>query len=255
MKNTTKKVLALAMGLFLTAGAMAQFQGFPTNQYGSPRKANVKMGKAAGLLAASPKGGHVDVTMDSVAGNVVYFSFDMDDATYGYVTFFSNAGLTALAEARGFNLLTFLAALMNNQEYASYFTSHNEDASVSVRGFNPGDTMGVYVIAFASLEDTMPTASEHDFIIPRNGGGTSEGIGNADAMGLAIYPNPATDQMNVSANNIERVEIYNAMGQKVKTMTASGNTVRIIVSDLAKGAYVAKIHANGAVATQKVVVK
>lgn len=247
-------------------------------------------------------------------------------------------------------------------EYQQNFAIFTQDTTIGVTGFNPGDTAGVYILAFDSQQDTNPSASETDFIIPITGGGSgvaavnltleyvqaeqnisitvtpndqtayyylvvvdstriasvteeqlisvivqngtletealegvglrepvqgttyyvgvvpfngnaqqgtfnhgyiycgvrqggAEGINNADAMGLSIYPNPATDQMNVNADNIERVELYNAMGQKVETEAVSGNAVRINVSDLAKGTYVIKIYANGTVATQKVVVK
>lgn len=368
MKKVTKKVLALAMGLFLTVGAMAQMQSLPTNQNNTGNfatKADVKMGQGfSGQLATSPKGGHVNVTIDSMTSRLVYVSFDMDDTTAMYLTLFTNAGLKAAAEAQGATLAQLLANLYSQPQYQSYFTLFTQDTSFGVQGFTPGDTGAVYVLAFNGQQDANPSATETDFIVPvtgggsgvaavslqlgydqaeqnitvtvtpndqtayyymaigdsaalaefteaqlisgviqngsslteglngvglqnpaqgttyyvgivpfngnaeqgtynhgyiycgvRQGGGSGEGISSADAMGLSIYPNPATDQMNVSANNIERVELYNAMGQKVETEAVSGNVVRINVSDLTKGAYVVKIYANGTVATQKVIVK
>jgi hypothetical protein len=75
---------------------------------------------------------------------------------------------------------------------------------------------------------------------------------------VRVFPNPATDQINIATNQIalERVEIINAQGQLVRTLDGTAlasNTV--MVSDLAKGLYTMRVIADEGVGEQKVMVR
>ncbi|MDO4225015.1 MAG: T9SS type A sorting domain-containing protein [Bergeyella zoohelcum] len=62
--------------------------------------------------------------------------------------------------------------------------------------------------------------------------------------------NPVKERLVINTTaKIEKVEIYNAVGQLVKVLQ-NGNTQ---VQDLAKGIYIAKITTNSGVVTQKIV--
>lgn len=62
---------------------------------------------------------------------------------------------------------------------------------------------------------------------------------------IIFYPNPFTNQLTIEANEpIYKVEIYNLLGQKVKTLeinNPSKRTIDIELSELANGNYLAKI--------------
>ena len=71
---------------------------------------------------------------------------------------------------------------------------------------------------------------------------------------LKLYPNPTTGQFTVEGANVERVEVYNLVGQKVHV--AEGHVVNIDAANWDKGIYLVNIiEENGAVVTKKLVVR
>ena len=69
-----------------------------------------------------------------------------------------------------------------------------------------------------------------------------------------LYPNPTTGQFTVEGANIDKVEVFNLVGQKVHH--AEGRVVNIDASDWNKGIYLVNIiEQNGAVVTKKLVVR
>ena len=62
---------------------------------------------------------------------------------------------------------------------------------------------------------------------------------SVESKKLSIYPNPVKNILNINgADRIESLEIYNMVGQKIKTIQPTDN---IEVSTLAKGTYILKI--------------
>ena len=69
-----------------------------------------------------------------------------------------------------------------------------------------------------------------------------------------LYPNPTTGQFTVEGANVERVEVYNLVEQKVHE--AEGQVVNIDAANWNKGIYLVNIiEQNGAVVAKKLVVK
>jgi hypothetical protein len=69
---------------------------------------------------------------------------------------------------------------------------------------------------------------------------------------LSIYPNPASDKVNIVSNNpINSIEVYDILGKRVMTLN---NTNEIYVSNLNSGLYLFKIWINKQVQTKKIVV-
>ena len=69
-----------------------------------------------------------------------------------------------------------------------------------------------------------------------------------------LYPNPTTGRFTVEGANVEHVEVYNLVGQKVHE--AEGQVVNIDASNWHKGIYLVNIiEQNGAVVAKKLVVK
>lgn len=77
----------------------------------------------------------------------------------------------------------------------------------------------------------------------------SSGINEANEELVSIYPNPANDVLNISANNIESVEIFNLVGEAVASY---GNMTVINTSDLSIGTYIVKVITDSKVFTQKI---
>jgi aminopeptidase N len=74
---------------------------------------------------------------------------------------------------------------------------------------------------------------------------------------LVIYPNPATDVVNVEVNDFNNfprtVELYNVFGQKLLSLTPIENAFSVPLYGLASGTYYLKIISGEKVYTQKIV--
>ena len=85
---------------------------------------------------------------------------------------------------------------------------------------------------------------------------TKEGYASVEEMTnetYKVYPNPVKDVLTIEGENIEQVNVYNTMGQLVKTVNCNDNTVNVNVNDLQNGMYIVNvIDANGVVSSKKV---
>ncbi|SCY04929.1 Por secretion system C-terminal sorting domain-containing protein [Nonlabens sp. Hel1_33_55] len=73
-----------------------------------------------------------------------------------------------------------------------------------------------------------------------------------------LYPNPATDWINISADNLQnsRSEIYDLSGRLVREFDLLSNTTNLNIEDLNSGIYLLKITtANGKTATKRFIKK
>jgi hypothetical protein len=68
-----------------------------------------------------------------------------------------------------------------------------------------------------------------------------------------VYPNPVKDVLTVEGQDIEQVDVFNTMGQLVKTVKCNDNIVNVNVSDLQNGMYIVNvIDNNGEVSSKKI---
>ena len=89
------------------------------------------------------------------------------------------------------------------------------------------------------------------------------GISNHNISGMRMYPNPATESVNVlfTAENTENgvLSVMNLMGQTVYTMNIDvnegTNMVTVPVNQLPAGIYMVNIKTNKGISTQKLIVK
>lgn len=85
---------------------------------------------------------------------------------------------------------------------------------------------------------------------------TKEGYASVEEMTnetYKVYPNPVKDVLTIEGENIEQVNVYNTMGQLVKSVNSNDNTVNVNVNDLQNGMYIVNvIDANGVISSKKV---
>ncbi|MBS1657129.1 MAG: T9SS type A sorting domain-containing protein [Chitinophagales bacterium] len=79
---------------------------------------------------------------------------------------------------------------------------------------------------------------------------SNTGISNVNKEVISVYPNPAKDVLNVNldaAKKISAIEIYNVVGQKIKTVNLQQGitSITVPVSDLKKGVYFVRAISNG----------
>ncbi|WP_458626124.1 T9SS type A sorting domain-containing protein [Winogradskyella sp. PC D3.3] len=76
---------------------------------------------------------------------------------------------------------------------------------------------------------------------------------NLEGSKISIYPNPATDKVNIVSNTpIDSIEVYNILGKQVQVLKGADE---VNVSKLESGIYLFKIQIGNQVETKKIVVK
>lgn len=78
-----------------------------------------------------------------------------------------------------------------------------------------------------------------------------QNVAENNAADVTIYPNPATDFIRINAENIESVQIFNAVGQMVLQTTET----EINVSELSQGVYFVRVGCEGKDAARYVLTK
>lgn len=70
---------------------------------------------------------------------------------------------------------------------------------------------------------------------------------------LSFYPNPVKDVLNINYNaSIEKVEIYSVLGQLLLTEKHNVDSIKMNLSHLNKGVYIATIYSNGEKSSVKI---
>lgn len=81
-------------------------------------------------------------------------------------------------------------------------------------------------------------------------------IENPTNQEILIYPNPASDILNISSNNkIKRIEILNLIGQNFFNKELNNNNVEINTSAFKTGIYFIRIETENGLKTEKVTIK
>lgn len=119
-----------------------------------------------------------------------------------------------------------------------------------INTFTP-ETSGVYYFAIRVNANSAPWyLSFDDFKLE------AEDLKTVDfnTSTLKAYPNPVKDILNLSyTENITNVEVFNLLGQQVKTTVVNSNQAQFDMSDFASGTYLVKITSNNLVKTIKVI--
>jgi surface protein len=153
----------------------------------------------------------------------------------------------------------FKDATSFNQPLDSWDTSNIESMEGTFSGataFNQ-DISGwcVEQIASEPTDFALNSALQNDFK-PNWGATCTLSIENNNLITLSIYPNPASQVLNLQIPNINEsinVEVYNLLGQKVKSeqVSLNNNQTQLNVAHLKSGVYLVRIDYNGKAFTEK----
>ena len=70
----------------------------------------------------------------------------------------------------------------------------------------------------------------------------SSGIAENNSFDLEIYPNPAQNELTVKSDNlIDRIEIYNLVGQRIYIKNSMLNEIKINLSNIESGSYIVRV--------------
>ena len=79
-------------------------------------------------------------------------------------------------------------------------------------------------------------------------------IAESQSDTFGIYPNPAFTTLTVENGNASEISVFNALGQKIKQVTAHAEKTVIDVSDLPNGLYLIKLSGNSTSISQHIIV-
>ncbi len=105
--------------------------------------------------------------------------------------------------------------------------------------FHPATAgVGDHVIQYSYINDEGCEASAEETLTVDG----CVGLVERSKDGIKIYPNPATELVNLtSENNIINVQVYNNIGQLVMEQKVDGNSCQLHISDLESGIYSIRI--------------
>ena len=87
-------------------------------------------------------------------------------------------------------------------------------------------TIGVYALGDMSLWKIIDVTIDN-----------SIGIDEVTDINHSIYPNPVTNYLNISGQNIESVKVFNMIGRLVISDTDMTSDIKLDVSNLKNGIY------------------
>lgn len=79
-------------------------------------------------------------------------------------------------------------------------------------------------------------------------------VAESQSETFGIYPNPAFTTLTVENGNASEISVFNALGQKIKQVTAHGEKTIIDVSDMPNGLYLIILGGKSASVTQRFIV-
>lgn len=142
-----------------------------------------------------------------------------------------------------------LSTSLNPSNFTSVFNEtlqydEWEQRSIDINGNWAGQT--VY-IAFRNHN------TENIFLMKIDDINVTPGTGVENhELNTTIFPNPANNVLNINANsNINRVEVYNMMGQMVGSYNVNDVNTQISTTSFANGVYTVKIATENGMSTQK----
>ena len=199
---------------------------------------------AALSLASTSGSGNIKANVTShvfaqgTTGTVISTTKSMVDATWDIQTdVTANLNLSmklmwpATSEVNNFD---------RNTAYITHYTNSNWD--VSAQGAATLQTNGMFSIGRANLTSLSPFT-----VFDRNTSGIEQNTNSNDlANVISIYPNPATNRINIqsSGNNGAYADIINQDGRVLGSTKINGTNTAMDVSTLPAGVYYIKFYDN-----------
>ena len=123
--------------------------------------------------------------------------------------------------------------------------------------FESGDFRSVFTaLSFGGITEPEKRTLLMANIVAYLWGSVGENEIAAPNSQLNVFPNPATEYVNVTSENmIENIEIYNIVGQKVFNQNNPVNNVTINTNDFVNGIYFVRIKTKEGFQTQKLTIK
>ena len=125
----------------------------------------------------------------------------------------------------------------------------SETVSVNSNGMNVGDVKTAKIHCFSSDIENGEALVSVSLTI------TDVSVNEHNQIEVSVYPNPATNFVQVSSDQIQRVEIYNMMGQLVFEQNYNDAQVTIPTNGMVPGTYAVVVSTRESRVTKQVIVR
>ncbi|WP_163410073.1 T9SS type A sorting domain-containing protein [Flavobacterium ajazii] len=162
------------------------------------------------------------------------------------------------AITQSFSQGQMLSDLIINGQNIKWYDSQSQCASNALNGKTkqgntplPDTTLLIDGITYYASQTI--NGFESNFRLPVKVSLTSLGINKLELKNLKLYPNPIKDKLTISnSSNIEKVEIYNLLGQKIFENNFNINEINIDFTNYNQNIYLIKIFSEGKIQTSKI---
>jgi hypothetical protein len=121
-------------------------------------------------------------------------------------------------------------------------------ASFTIAG---GGSLNRNDLAQIVITSDLGTVYYDNFYFHKN---TTLGTQKFETSSVKMYPNPVKNTLTIEANGeIQRVSVYNILGQEVLKASPKSNTATLQTNELQKGVYMVTTEIDGKMSTSKVV--
>lgn len=142
------------------------------------------------------------------------------------------------------------------------FDVYRNDTLIASVDYDPS------MIHYSYWDETIPVGTQAAYYIMSvysdgceaqsetlTGEGTPTGTQEIDSNNVQIYPNPVENQLTVKAKGLQRVIVYNVMGQQVASIEVKQEESTIEMGKYPKGLYTLQLVTENGIVNQNVVVK
>ncbi|MDR1112977.1 MAG: T9SS type A sorting domain-containing protein [Bacteroidales bacterium] len=142
--------------------------------------------------------------------------------------------------------------------YFPEWTETSTDVLIPTTKADCSEGTPIYVLhqgAWTDVSTLINNFNANLFVFPIVESGA--GLNQTDLNNLTyVYPNPATEQVIIASSvKMNKVEIYNIVGQRVAVKDVNGISTSVNTADFASGQYIVKMYTESGVAVKKMIVK
>ena len=138
----------------------------------------------------------------------------------------------------------------NQTTYTALTTNITDETYVwNTNSFSNGDTFWLKVTA-NSIDGTLTGVTEKQFTY-----NATANVIDSKLISLKIFPNPTFGTLNIEAENIQKITIFNSNGKLVKRIDKDKIATNLNLKNLDKGVYFIKIYTDLGLVTEKIILK
>ena len=184
----------------------------------------------------------------NLSGGSYKLTFDYGITTYADTT------PSAMGSDDSIKVLSSIDGGTTWSEISQFTVASNVSNATNVYSYVVPSTSNNVKFAFLADEGTVDDTVDYDFFVDNLKVDVALSNAGFNANSFTFYPNPVKDVLTLSYDTeIQKVSVFNLLGQEVMTKSVNANLGQIDMSALSEGTYLVKVTADNATKTIKVI--